>query len=358
MMSKVGGMLEVRDLHKFYGSFHAVRGVTFDVDAGEIVGFLGPNGAGKTTTMKIVTGYMAMSAGAVKVGGFDVVNQSINVRRRIGYLPEDAPLYDDMRVREYLAFMCEMRGIRGRERKERIEYAIGVCALQPKRRALIKTLSKGYRQRVGLAQAIIHRPQLVILDEPTVGLDPNQIVEIRELLREIGRENTVILSSHILAEIEAMASRVMIINDGQVVANDTPSRLIDGGVSAGRYHVSLAGSATDANADLTGIEGVFRTETLTPADGRGRFVCEVDDAAAFPERLTAVARSNDWSVTELRRELPSLEDVFRRVTARPGTGEHETVPAAAVGADENESESEVQAEVEVVGGNDVGGEER
>ena len=219
-------MLEVRDLNKFYGSFHAVRGISFDVNRGEIIGFLGPNGAGKTTTMKIVTGYMSASSGEVKVDGHDVVKDSLAVRSAIGYLPENAPLYDDMKVVDYLRFICDMRGIRGRLRKERLEYVIGVCSLESKRRALSKTLSKGFRQRVGLAQAIIHDPQLVILDEPTVGLDPNQIVDIRELLLEIGSKKTVIFSSHILSEVEATCSRVIIIADGQLVANDAPARLV------------------------------------------------------------------------------------------------------------------------------------
>ncbi len=218
-------MLEVTQLHKYYGSFHAVKGISFAVEKGEIVGFLGPNGAGKTTTMKIITGFMSMSSGNVAVNGFDVNHESLQVRSQIGYLPENAPLYEDMTVTEYLSFMANMRHLRGAQRRERLEYAIGVCGLESKRRSVIRTLSKGFRQRTGLAQAIIHRPRLVILDEPTVGLDPNQIIGIRELLREVGEDNTVILSSHILSEVEATCSRVMIINDGHVVANGTPSEL-------------------------------------------------------------------------------------------------------------------------------------
>jgi ABC-2 type transport system ATP-binding protein len=218
-------MLEVSQLHKYYGSFHAVKGISFSVEKGEIVGFLGPNGAGKTTTMKIITGFMSMSSGSVSVDGYDVSHESLQVRKEIGYLPENAPLYEDMTVTEYLSFMASMRCLRGAERSERLNYVIGVCGLDPKRRSVIRTLSKGFRQRTGLAQAIIHQPRLVILDEPTVGLDPNQIIGIRELLREVGEDNTVVLSSHILSEVEATCSRVMIIDDGHIVANGTPKEL-------------------------------------------------------------------------------------------------------------------------------------
>ena len=218
-------MIEVEDLRKNYGSFKALRGVTFEVDKGEILGFLGPNGAGKTTTMKVLTGYLYPTGGRATVGGHDVMENSVEVRRRIGYLPENTPLYDDLAVSDYLRYCGKLRGMGGRRLRRRIDDVVAVTDLWPKFRAPIKTLSKGYRQRVGIAQALLHEPDIIILDEPTVGLDPNQVVEVRSLIRSVGRDRTVILCSHILPEVEATCDRVVIIDNGLIVANGTPTAL-------------------------------------------------------------------------------------------------------------------------------------
>jgi ABC-2 type transport system ATP-binding protein len=218
--------VEVRDLHKYYGDFHALRGVGFEIRRGEIVGLLGPNGAGKSTTMKILTCYMAATGGQARVAGRDVAEDSLGVRSRVGYLPENVPLYDLMLVAEYIEHMAELRGVPKARRDERVAWVIRACGLGPVAGKRIDELSKGYRQRVGLAQAIVHEPEVLILDEPTSGLDPNQIVEIRELIREIGREKTVLLSTHVLQEIEALCDRILVISDGRLVADGTVAALL------------------------------------------------------------------------------------------------------------------------------------
>jgi ABC-2 type transport system ATP-binding protein len=324
-------MLEVKDLHKFYGSFHAVRGISFDVQPGEIIGFLGPNGAGKTTTMKIITGYLAMTAGEVRVDGHDVVDDSLYVRSQIGYLPENAPLYEDMSVTEYLKFICELRGLGGARKRQRIDYVIGVCALGSKRRALIKTLSKGYRQRVGLAQAIVHEPKLVILDEPTVGLDPNQIIEIRELIRAVGRDNTVILSSHILSEVEATCTRVIIIHDGVIAANGTPSDLEKAHGDRNRATVSLRGATSEASVDLSHLSGVTLASATAAADGAPVFDFELTAPEAFAADLQRLAGERGWVIEELRLARPTLEDVFKKLTRGDRAGAAAPAHAAAGG---------------------------
>jgi ABC-2 type transport system ATP-binding protein len=219
IMSKAETTIEVRDLTKYYGDFQALRGISFDVHRGEIVGFLGPNGAGKSTTMKILTCYMAATTGTAKVMNIDVTQDSIGVRARIGYLPESVPLYDQMVVFDYLDHLAELRGVPSSKREAAVTHAVEVCGLGPVVAKKIDELSKGYRQRVGLAQALVHSPDVLILDEPTSGLDPNQIVDIRELIRSIGKEKTVLLSTHILQEIEALCDRVILINGGTVVAD-------------------------------------------------------------------------------------------------------------------------------------------
>jgi ABC-2 type transport system ATP-binding protein len=241
-------MIEVRDLWKSYGGFHALLGINFTVNRGEIVGFCGPNGAGKTTCMKILTGYMLPSRGTVTVGGIDVVEHSLETRRMIGYLPENTPLYPDMTVREYLRFCADLRRMPGRRAADRISEVVDLCSLQPKYRAPIKTLSKGYRQRVGIAQALLHEPKVLILDEPTVGLDPNQVLPVRQIVRDVGRDRTVILCSHILSEVEAVCGRVIIIHEGVIVA--------DGAVAELKAGVGMTDGAPGA-----GLEQVFRSLT-------------------------------------------------------------------------------------------------
>lgn len=247
-MSNAEKTIEVRDLTKFYGDFQALRGISFEVHRGEIVGFLGPNGAGKSTTMKILTCYMAATTGSAKVMNIDVTEDSIGVRARIGYLPESVPLYDQMVVFDYLSHLAELRGVESAKREAAVTHAIEVCGLAPVVAKKIDELSKGYRQRVGLAQALVHSPDVLILDEPTSGLDPNQIVEIRELIRSIGREKTVLLSTHILQEIEALCDRVILINGGAVVADGTFDALYAAYPSAERDLEKLFRLLTASNA--------------------------------------------------------------------------------------------------------------
>jgi ABC-2 type transport system ATP-binding protein len=222
-------MLEVSGLHKNYGNFCAVKNLDFSVNKGEVFGFLGPNGAGKTTTMKIITGFLPMSQGSVKVAGMDIVEKDLEVRKRIGYLPETTPLYTDMLVDEYLRFIGKLRGLSGEKLNKRIKEMLEVCGLEEMRKKPVGHLSKGYRQRTGLAQAMIHEPELLILDEPISGLDPNQIVEIRRLIKDIGKEKAVVYCSHILPEVAATCNRILIINNGETAATGTLDELTENG---------------------------------------------------------------------------------------------------------------------------------
>ena len=258
-------MIEVDRLSKRYGDRTAIDAVSFTAVPGQILGFLGPNGAGKTTTMRIITGYLPATAGTVRVAGFDVFEQSIEVRRRVGYLPESAPVYAEMGIVEYLRFVAEVRGIPPAERAGRIDQIVQRVGLIPMIQKDIGQLSKGYRQRVGLAATLIHDPEVLVLDEPTSGLDPNQIIEIRQLIRDIGREKTVILSTHILPEVEATCNRVLIINGGRIVASGTPEELTKAAAGEARCRVSIKTSAAVAEPRLralSGLEGLRPLESI------------------------------------------------------------------------------------------------
>jgi ABC-2 type transport system ATP-binding protein len=307
-------MIQVENLTKDYGPVRAVDRVTFNVRKGEVLGFLGPNGAGKSTTMKVLTCYLAPSGGSVKVAGLDVFEQSLEVRRRIGYLPEDTPIYRDMTVREFLEFVAEMRGMKGAQ--ARIKEIGGRCGLGDVAGKLIGELSKGYRQRVGLAQAMLHDPDIVILDEPTSGLDPNQIVEIRQLIKEVGREKTVILSTHILPEVQATCSRILIIGKGKVVADGTPDEL-RARERGSRYRVVVAANgvpAADIGSRLGNISGVSRCLPVTGEEGAHAFAIDAETAEDLRRTLFRAAVDNRWTLLELVRESASLEDVFRNLT--------------------------------------------
>ncbi len=308
-------MIEVRNLTKRFGATVALNDVTFDVNAGEVLGFLGPNGAGKTTAMRIITCYLSPDGGSVKVDGRDIAAQSVEVRQRIGYLPESAPLYHDMGVLEYLAFIGRIRGLDQPRLGQRVQEMVQACGLTRMAHRRIGTLSKGYRQRVGLAQTLIHDPQVLILDEPTSGLDPNQIVEIRDLIKEIGRQKTIILSTHILPEVEATCSRVLIINEGRLVASGTPQEL--GAQSQGetRIFITVKGSAESIEPALraSGIASDIRF--VEKIDGKVRYA--IGSSLADPEeQLFQLAVQNRWILTELQREAMSLEQVFTRLTTR------------------------------------------
>jgi len=311
-------MIEVEDLTKHYGTTRAVDAVSFTVRRGEVLGFLGPNGAGKSTTMKMLTCYLSPTAGRARVAGHDVFDESIAVRRRIGYLPEDTPIYRDMTVLEYLQFAAEMRGMSASDSDGRIR-EIGIrCGLGEVAGKLVGELSKGYRQRVGLAQAMLHDPDILILDEPTSGLDPNQIVEIRSLIKEIGREKTVILSTHILPEVQATCSRILIISGGKLVADGTPEAL-RAREKGGRYRVVVESNGVPKEAirdRLASLTGVARCEMVGGEAGSHAFAIDAAAAADLRKPIFRAAVDNRWTLLELLRESASLEDVFRNLTTR------------------------------------------
>ncbi len=304
-------MIEIRGLAKHFGSLIAVDGISFSVSRGEVLGFLGPNGAGKSTTMKMVTGFLTPTSGRITVCGHDVAAEPIQTKRRIGYLPEGAPAYPDMTPAAYLDFIAAVRGLDGAAKRERLAYVIDRIGLEGVLQQTIDTLSKGYKRRVGLAQAILHDPEVLVLDEPTDGLDPNQKHEVRALIVEMAEDKAIIISTHILEEVEAVCSRAIIIADGRIVADGTPAEL----EALSRYHnavvLDLGGAWAAARpADLGAIEGVARIEV----EGEGRFVLFPDDGAAILDAVTRQARERDWPVTGLRVEVGRLDEVFRAVT--------------------------------------------
>jgi ABC-2 type transport system ATP-binding protein len=309
-------MIKVENLTKEYGSARAVDDVSFNVHKGEVLGFLGPNGAGKSTTMKMLTCFLAPTAGSAQVAGFDVFDQSLEVRQHVGYLPEDTPLYKDMSVLEHLEFAAHMHGMSGERVHSRIKEIGGRCGLSNVAGKLVGELSKGFRQRVGLAQAMLHDPDILILDEPTSGLDPNQIAEIRDLIKEVGKEKTVILSTHILPEVQATCSRMLIISSGKLVADGTPDEL-RAREKATRY--SLVIEANGANADavkakVAGLSGVALCQKVTGEDGAYSFAIDGDAKSDLRKLLYHAAVDNKWNLLELTRQAASLEDVFRNLT--------------------------------------------
>jgi ABC-2 type transport system ATP-binding protein len=309
-------MIKVENLTKEYGANRAVDQVSFNVRKGEVLGFLGPNGAGKSTTMKILTCFLAPTSGSAQVAGFDVFDQSLEVRQHVGYLPEDTPLYKDMSVLEHLEFAANMHGMSGDRVHARIKEIGGRCGLSDVAGKLVGELSKGYRQRVGLAQAMLHDPDILILDEPTSGLDPNQIAEIRALIKEVGKEKTVILSTHILPEVQATCSRMLIISGGKLVADGTPDEL-RAREKATRYRlvVESNGAAADAVKDkVAGVSGVVQCLKVAGEDGSHTFAIDGEAKSDLRKQLFRAAVDNKWTLLELTREAASLEDVFRNLT--------------------------------------------
>ena len=324
-------MIRVENLTKDYGTFRAVDKVTFNVRKGEVLGFLGPNGAGKSTTMKMLTCFLAPTGGTASVAGHDVYDESLDVRRHLGYLPEDTPLYRDMTVLEYLEFAAEMRQMDPAKRGSRIKEVGGRCGLGDVAGKLVGELSKGYRQRLGLAQAILHDPDILILDEPTSGLDPNQIVEIRGLIKELGREKTVILSTHILPEVQATCSRILIISGGKLVADDTPEAL-RAREKGSRYRVIVEanGAAKESIRDrLASLGGVARCEIVGGEAGTHAFSLDARTTDDLRRPIFRAAVDNNWPLLELVRESVSLEDVFRHLTKDESKDESKTETKAA-----------------------------
>ncbi len=305
-------MIQAEGLTKYYGSLKAVDELTFQVAAGEIVGFLGPNGAGKTTTMRILTGFMPPNDGTASVAGYDVVEQSLEVRKRVGYMPETVPLYKDMSVRGYIAYLAELHGMRGAVRADRVREVLAQVDMTDRADSLISSLSKGMRQRVGLAQALVHEPEVLILDEPTIGLDPRQVHESRELIRELGKERTVLLSTHILSEASQICGRVLIINKGRIVAEDSPEALSARLRSAEEERLLLRLDHVDLEAAAAALRGIdsVRSVTVTP---QGLEIASPPGAEAR-NAVTAAVLNNGWDLLELRRLEMSLEDIFLQLT--------------------------------------------
>lgn len=311
-------MIQIDRLCKSYGPVQALSDASLTISTGEIVGLLGPNGAGKTTAMKIVTCYMPPSSGTVKVDGTDVVKDPLEVRCKIGYLPENNPLYLDMSVDEYLKFSARLHRIPKARHEQAIARAVDKCGLEEYRHRLIGHLSKGYRQRVGLAQAILHDPDVLVLDEPTTGLDPNQIQEIRNLIKELGREKTVILSTHIMQEVQAVCSRVLIINRGKIVADDTAQNLLKQRRGKSRFHLLLAGDLQAASVEER-LRAAFPIEELQSSmveDGLAVSLSATGDED-LRAGLFALTVKEGWPLLELSRSQNTLEDVFRELTTDP-----------------------------------------
>jgi len=306
--------VSVKNLTKKYQSQRAVDDISFEVKTGEVLGFLGPNGAGKTTTMKIITGFMAPSDGDAKVNGVSVLENPEDVKKTIGYLPESNPLYYDMPVLEYLEFVAELQNVPKAKIQDRIVEMVRVCGLNVEKHKKINELSKGYRQRVGLAQALIHDPEILILDEPTTGLDPNQIVEIRNLIREIGKEKTVILSTHILPEVEATCDRILIINEGKIVADGTSDflRKQAQGQEVVKITIDEAGNRDEVIAALQSLETVGMVDPLP--EKNSSFIINSKDNASSKKDIFKMCVKNNWVLSELTPIETKLEDIFRDLT--------------------------------------------
>jgi ABC-2 type transport system ATP-binding protein len=308
-------MIEVTDLTKNYGDFPAVTSLTFSVEPGEILGFLGPNGAGKSTTMKIITGFMPPTSGTVEVAGYDILNQSLEARRHIGYLPETVPLYSDMTVSDYLTFMGTIRGMPSSQILGRRSDVIEICSLNEYQSTIIGKLSKGYRQRVGIAQAILHEPDVLVLDEPTIGIDPIQVVETRRLIKSLGQEHTLILSSHILPEVSMICDRVVIIHEGQIVAIDDPVNLGTNLSGVERVELEVKGPNREIIPVLEAVDGVQDIERIPVSGGAyHRYHITVVLGLDIRSELAKVVLSNDWELFKLQSLGMSLEEIFLRIT--------------------------------------------
>ncbi|MGE5234352.1 MAG: ABC transporter ATP-binding protein [Acidobacteriota bacterium] len=308
-------MIEAQGLSRHYGDFVAVRDVTFEVGEGEIVGILGPNGAGKTTTIRMITGFLPPSGGRVRVYGRDLFEDPAEARRDIGYLPENVALYPEMRVSEYLAYRAQLEGMRGAAAKSALGETVERCLLSEVKDQIVGTLSKGYRQRVGLAAAILHNPRVLVLDEPTVGLDPKQIIAIRELIRDLGKRHTLLLSTHILPEVELLCGRVLIIDRGSIVAQGTPQSLRERWLGNAVLRVALKGEAAGAEARLAALPGALAVRRdAGGAPGESALLVEHDHGQDLREPVFRLAVENGWVLLGLGAEKASLEDIFVRLT--------------------------------------------
>ncbi len=308
-------MIEVQDLTKTYGEVTAVDHVSFTVNKGEILGFLGPNGAGKTTTMRILTGYMPATSGTARIAGFDVFGDSLDVRKHIGYLPETPPVYPDMTVDDYLDFVARIKNVPAEKRAARVTDAMRKTSLEDRRSELIKRLSRGYKQRVGIAQALVHDPDVIILDEPTVGLDPKQIIEVRHLIKGLAGSHTIILSTHILPEVSMTCDRVVIINKGKIAAVDTPQNLTSQLKGGQKIRVEVKAPENALREALARIPGASRVGVeQVPAGGNLIATVEASQGSDIRSEIAAKIVQNGWPLLELRGVSLSLEDIFLQLT--------------------------------------------
>ncbi|MBV6627737.1 MAG: ABC transporter ATP-binding protein [Rivularia sp. (in: Bacteria)] len=326
-------MIEVEHLNKVYGSASAIEDVTFNVEEGEILGFLGPNGAGKTTTMRILTGYLPATSGTARIAGFDVHEDSLAVRQKIGYLPENPPLYPEMSVQGFLFFVARIKGISAGDRKAKVAAAMERCNLTDKRHVLIRKLSKGYRQRVGIAQAIVHDPPAIILDEPTVGLDPRQIIDVRNLIKSLAGTHTIIISTHILPEVSMTCNRVAIINSGKIVTTNTLDNLMSELTGGSGYQLEVEGEAALAKQMLQNLPGVNLVESIPMLSKEGKNQSKenrfrmrvVSELGNEPGSLIASSlHEAGFGLHEMRRINATLEDVFLQLTREEETLETKT----------------------------------
>jgi len=318
-------LIEVDHLTKSYGKNLAVNDISFTVEKGEILGFLGPNGAGKTTTMRILTGYLPATSGSARIAGFDVFEKSMEVRRRIGYLPENPPLYPDMNVHAYLEFVARIKGVPGGDIANRVDRAMEMATLQDRRNELIKRLSRGFKQRVGIAQAIVHNPDVVILDEPTVGLDPKQIIEVRKLIKGLAGEHTIILSTHILPEASQTCDRVVIINRGRIAAVDTPENLTTQLKGSERVLMEVGGEEGALRDVIDQVEGVTKVdlEAIENSDHL-KAIVESETGIDLRGKLAAAVIGRGLELYELRAVSLSLEDIFLQLTTEEQSSAQET----------------------------------
>jgi ABC-2 type transport system ATP-binding protein len=306
-------MIKVENLTKRYAGQTAIKDLSFEVGKGEIMGFLGPNGAGKTTTMRILASFMPPTSGRASIAGFDVFEQSLQARSHLGYMPENVPLYNDMRVTEYLDYRAALKGVPHRRISERVGDVKELCGLKEVEKKLIATLSKGYRQRVGLADALLHEPDLLILDEPTIGLDPNQIRQVRELIKNLGKQHTILLSTHILPEVEMTCSRVIIIHRGRIEACDTPENLLGQIRQAGGVLVEAKVGSDNGAEELRKISGVRDVTTETEGDWK-IFSLRTESGVDVRTEVFQLASARRWTVRELSQRRATLEDVFVEIT--------------------------------------------
>ncbi|MBN1776400.1 MAG: ABC transporter ATP-binding protein [Clostridiales bacterium] len=308
-------MIEIKNLTKYYGDKLALRNVSFEVREKELLGLLGPNGAGKSTLMNILTGFLASTSGSVSINGHDILEEPKQAKRLIGYLPENPPLYPDMTVREYLKFICELKGVPRTNHPKQIAEVLSQVKIYDVANRVIRNLSKGYKQRVGLAQALIGKPEILILDEPTIGLDPKQIIEIRNLIRTLKKDHTIILSSHVLAEIQSVCDRVVIIYDGKPVAIDTPLALSKKMSGSSRLSLTI-GSVSELIVDvLRGIDGISRISKLREENGILQFDIFADPGVDIRRDIFEAMAGNDWPILEMRMNELTLEDIYLSVTA-------------------------------------------